>query len=207
MLFQPHTVFAQEAQSNIERIKFGKPVLPTPPAGAGSDTAVGTALIIKAAYDSCASGYTHQTASLGSCLRDYLSAQGYSDEYLNAFETRRGTGIADGCTQCVGFVGLVLTLMSGSTATVTGVNSAKEVLNSTTITAGSLVFEQISSSTPIQPGDIGVSGDGTWGHILLVNTVEGNIKFTALESNGNFDCRVTDSRTILKELYTFYRQR
>ncbi len=195
-------VFAQDAKSNTERIKFGNP--PTPPI---SSTVVGAAQAIKSAYDGCASGFTQETSGLGTCLRQQLLSAGYSEAVLDAFETRRRSGIADGCTQCLGFVGLVLTLLSGSTSTLVGIPSAKDVLNSTTITAGSLLFEQIPSTEPIQPGDIGVSGGGTWGHILLVNTIEGNIKFSALESNGNFDCRITDSRMILKELYTFYRQK
>ncbi len=205
----PKPILAQEAQSNVERIKFGNPTGPGVPIPGSTDTTsvVGAATNINAAYYSCANGYTHQSSDLGPCLRNYLAALGYSSAILDAFEARRGTGIADGCTQCVGYVGLVLTLLSGSTATVNTVGSAKDVLNSTTITAGDMIFDQISSSVPIQPGDIGVSGGGTWGHILIVNTVEGNVKFTALESNGNFDCRVTDSRSILKELYTFYRKR
>lgn len=199
---------AQEAQSNIERIKFGHPAGGVSPQPSTDTTSViGASLNIKAAYDSCANGYTQQTSQLGSCLHDYLSALGYSEDILSAFETRRASGIADGCTQCVGYVGLVLTLLSGSTSTLTGVASAKDVLNYSTITAGDVVFDKMESDVPIQPGDIGVAGGGTWGHILIVNTVEGNVKFTALESNGNFDCRITDSRSILKELYTFYRKR
>lgn len=197
-------VFAQlQTDSNTINTRVGNPPV--------SNDVVKIGMDIKSAYDACNGGDTRDTAGvLGTCLRTQLSGLEYSSAYLDAFEARRVTSLAlldaDGtfCTQCVGYVGLVLTLLSGSTSTLL-VNAASDVVGFSSINAGGVVFQKLNEGAPLLPGDIGAKGGG-FGHILVVNEVLGNIKFSALESNGNLDCRVTSGREINRDGYVFFRK-
>ena len=199
LFFYPVLAFAQ----TTVRTRVG-----SPPQNSG---ALGVAKDLKASYDKCSGGSTVDKPGLGDCLRADLLYRGYSYNVLDAFEARRKSSLVfhDGplrnptiCTECLGYVALVLTLLSGSTNTLTQL-SAAGVYPLTSFTAGSLVFNSIGPE-PLLPGDIGAKGGGS-GHIVIVNDVRGNIKFTALESNGNYDCRVTDAREINREPYNFFR--
>ena len=201
--FTTNPVFAQlQTDSNTINTRVGNPPASNDVAKIGTD--------IKSAYDACNSGDTHDTTgTLDSCLRTQLTGFGYSSELLDAFETRRKSSITshgDGtyCTECVGYVGLVLTILSGRTSTLL-VNAASDVTGLSSISAGGTVFRKLGDTEPLLPGDVGAHGGGS-GHILRVNEVLGNVKFTGLESNGNLDCRVTSSREINRDGYVFFRK-
>lgn len=203
MFFVATPVFAQlQTDSNTINTRVGNPPVLNGVAKVGID--------IKSAYDSCNRGDTHDTTGgLGSCLRTQLSALSYSSSYLDAFETRRKKSITrhpDGtyCTECVGYVGLVLTLLSGSADTL-NVTAASDVTAFSSINAGGIVFQRLNEGELLLPGDIGAHG-GEAGHILMVHQALGNIKFTGLESNGNFDCHVTSGREINRDGYVFFRK-
>jgi hypothetical protein len=203
LFFTASPVFAQlQTDSNTINTRVGNPPVLNDVAKIGMD--------IKSAYDTCNNGDTHDTnGTLGSCLRTQLTSLSYLNAYLDAFETRRKSSMTnhpDGtyCTECVGYIGLILTLLSGSTNTL-NVNAASDVTSFSSINAGGVVFQKISDSEPLLPGDIGAHG-GEAGHILMVNQVLGNVKFSALESNGNFDCHITSGREINRDGYVFFRK-
>lgn len=196
-------VFAQlQTDSNTINTRVGNPPVANDVVKIGMD--------IKSAYDACNSGDTHDTTgTLGSCLRTQLSGSGYSNSYLDAFEARRKNSITshpDGtfCTECVGYVGLVLTLLSGSTNTL-GVAYASDIASLPSLSAGTIVFQRLQDNTSLQPGDVGAKSGGA-GHVLVVNEVIGNIKFTALESNANLDCHITSTKEWNKEGWVFFRK-
>lgn len=178
------------------------PVFTSPSSGSGNSL-IKAGRDIKAAYDICENGYTYNVNNVGACLRTQLSGMGYSSSLVDAFESRRAGTITDrNCTECLGYVALALTLVSGSTNTLTQAQ-ASDVLSSSTITAGSITLTKQPAGTSPQPGDIAVAGGGA-GHIAIVNSVAGAV-FTALESNSDLDCKIRDNRSIPVDRYTFYR--
>lgn len=186
---------------------------PSPPAGSLPTTALflKAARDIKTAYDVCAGGLTYDANGIRSCLSGQLQQIGYSSANVSAFEARRRTTITDPnkCTECLGYVAIALTLVTGNTNTLTQ-PSAASVLNSSEITAGGLRFVKMPTGTLMQVGDIAVAGGG-FGHIAIVDAVIDGTIFRALESNntGN-NCRVTNTRLLpairQENPYVFYRQ-
>lgn len=196
-------VFAQlQTDSNTINTRVGNPPASNDVVKIGTD--------IKSAYDTCNNGDTHDTTgTLGSCLRTQLSGLGYSDTLLDAFETRRKSSMTlhpDGtfCTECVGYVGLVLTLLSGNANTL-GVEFASDIASLPSLSAGTIVFQRLPDNESLQPGDVGAKGGGA-GHVLVVNEVVGNIKFTAFESNANLDCHITSTKEWNKDGWVFFRK-
>lgn len=191
--------FVQEvnAQTSL-RTRVGNPTETT-------SNIVKAAQDVKTAYDSCSNGYTHQKPGLGECLSEQLLGLGYNEQQVSAYEQRRSIAFPDGCTQCVGYVGTVLSLLSSSPNTIL-VPSAASIANFSSITAGDTIYDRLPAGEPLQPGDIGAIGGG-FGHVLIVKEPDGNMAFHALESNGRLDCRVTDNRRINRDGYVFFRQR
>lgn len=194
-LLTPLGVFAQQFQSdsNIIRTTIGKPPIDNGLIAAGQD--------LKQAFDVCENGYTNFTLTLQGCLVESLTSSGRPQEKINALANEYPSTIADGCTQCLGFVRLIAALAHGNGSGL-ALNSAADVAAITSFTTGDATYQRISGSP--QPGDIGAKGGG-FGHIVIVKEVLGNVKITALESNANYDCKVTDTRQILTDGYVFFR--
>ena len=188
--------------SSTWRTRVGNPIV-------SADGLLGTGLTIKAAYDKCASGDTHEPPASLTCLRTELGRLGMEQSQIDAFSANynsRKVGSPSGrsapCIQCLGFVGLVLSTHTGNDSLQQG--SAKEVAGLQSFTAGSTVFQRLSQGTPPQPGDVAAHGGGTWGHIAIVKEVVGNVSFIALESNGDgVRCWITDDRQLLTDQYGY----
>ncbi len=194
---------AATQKSETVRTSVGDPaVLPPALDGVNSDI-LKAAIATKLAYDKCSAGYTHARVGLNNCLHDQLLSSGYSEEQIRTFEQRRQGSFADGCTQCLGFIGIVTSLITGTTDTFKQGYAGAVTENSYTF--GGITFVKIPNTEKLQPGDIGVNL-GYPGHILFVKRQLDDIRFEAVESNGDSDCRVTDDKVRLVELYQhFYR--
>lgn len=197
------SVFAQKAYSEKVPTRVGNPSTEAPGTVASSSI-VQAAQDIKDGYAQCGGGYSYNSLNV-SCMKNFLLSKGHPANLVNAFEQRRESSITDlGCSECLGYVATVLTLLSGDTDTLRYPYAAA-VLDTHTFISGADVFQQLPSSTDPQPGDIAVTGIGTYGHIVIVKQPQGAL-FTALESNGNSTCQVTDFRTLIRSNYTFYRK-
>lgn len=198
------SVFAQQrTDSNTVRTKVGNPKISNDTIKAGED--------IKAAYDACEDGYTFEKSGLGECLRTQLSSLGYDSAMIDAFESKRQSSMADGCTQCLGFVREAMALVSGSSSdNLGGFGGASALTQLQSLTAGSIVFSRVPDGQPPEAGDI-VAHDGGWGHAAIVKGINGNVNFTLLESNGEQTgdkpvCRATDYRAVNTDGYVFFRK-
>lgn len=179
------------------RTKIGNPV-------SSASSLIGASLDIKLAYESCTGGGTFEQTGLTDCLREFLATTSHSATYRDTFLATRPSTLTDrGCTECLGFVRLAATLAHGGGDGLALAN-ASAVVPLSSFSAGGITYRKISASDSLQAGDIGAHGGGD-GHIVIVNEPLGNVKFTALESNGNFDCRITDNRQILRDGYSFFR--
>ncbi len=198
------------SDSNEIRTRVGNPKIAAP----GADSLVGVGLTIKQAYDTCSGGDSHQPPASLSCLQNQLRDSGFSETQINAFSQTYPTrlvgspiGRSASCIQCLGFAGLVLSTYTNDGGTLRYA-SPSQMTGLQSFSAGGIVFQRLPSGTKPQPGDVGVHGGGTFGHIVFVIESVGNVRFKALESNGNADCRITDNRDILIDNYgyTFFRQ-
>lgn len=193
--------------SNQFVTKVGDPKEPNPGAGNFGLLKAGQDLVD--AYRTCNRGSTGNDTSLA-CLVNFLKTRGYSDQALDAFKSRYGSGGPGYCIQCVGFIALSLSLISNDSNTLkAGVSQASNIYNFSYIKAGSLTFTPIGvgNSVNIQPGDIGVTTEGSAGHILIVKSVAGGVEFIGLEANfGIPSCRATDDQDHFKRNYKFFRQ-
>lgn len=221
-IFIPQHLFAQTAPSNCVVTKVGTPLIsPTLPAncaGGSSSDVIKAGEDVKAAMDSCEQGFTFDVAGVDTCLKNYLTNVGYSPERVGAYLARRKTAMvyhvnADGrqgyCNECLGFVGTVLTLVTGDTNALLGFGAAGNVTKLQSFKAGDTTYVKIGSGiqADIQPGDIAIAGnDSDPGHITFVKEVQGNIAFIALESNANYDCKLYDTRKVQKTPYSYYRK-
>jgi len=203
----PITAFAQQqSESNVKRTRVGNPAT----TGEGL---LGVGLVIKDAYDACSSGDTHEPPASLSCLQTQLSQSGLPQAQIDAFSSNYSTrkvgspiGRGVSCIQCLGFVGLVVSTYTEADSLRYPNPKAMSGLGS--FSSGGKTFQQLARGTTPEPGDIGVHGGGTDGHIVIVKESVGNVRFKALESNGNSDCRITDTRDILIDQYgyTFFRE-
>lgn len=202
-ILNPSPVFAIEyrTESNTVQTQVGSPPVP-------SNNLVKAGEDIKNAYDQCSSGLTFEKTGLSQCLKNILTGLGYSDPLLDAFEQRRQTSLVDHvygkCTECLGFVGAVLTLITGD-VNVLRSTRASDVVNLESFPAGSNTYQKIYS-IPVQLGDIGAGSQGSNGHIIIVKDLQGEVKITAVESNANGDCRVTNAITYPKEMFVYFRK-
>lgn len=132
---------------------------------------------------------------------------------IDAFSTRYGNGFGFGaipgnCVECLGFVGLSLSLVTGDTQAMSS-SSAGNYFNVPKIESNGKTF--LPASAPPQPGDIGVtladSNDASIGHILIVKSFDSrnSAKFVGLESSYPRHCFVNDSQPHNVEAYHFYR--
>ncbi len=174
-------------------------------------------LIIKSAYDGLG-GDTHHPPATLSYLQSELKALGASEDQINAFSQSYpnrlvGSPISSknaSCIQCLGFVGLVFSTYA-KTSSALQYENPKAMAGLQSLSAGGVVFQRLPQGAPPQPGDIGIHGGGSYGHIAIVKERVGNVSFKALESNGNSDCRITDNRVILIDRadqygYVFFRE-
>lgn len=173
--------------------------------GGGSSDLVEAGEKLMAAYVACLGGSTN--AGADACLRQKLQASGFTEKQISAFETRRPGSII-GCTQCLGYVGLVTSLFNADPTSLTGFNGASDVLAINEIKSGSNTYTKMPPGTPPQAGDIGISAMNTFGHALIVKQPMGNIKFTAVEANWRH-CKATNDvqHNQSTEKYTFYRKK
>lgn len=163
---------------------------------------------LRRAYVECGkpAGATFITPLLPECLQKHLAQYGHSESKLAAFESRRKNTITGlQCTECLGYVALVLTLMTGDTNTLTQ-NSPADTIQLTSFSAGPLTFTKLPKDTQPQSGDIGLTIRESAGHILIVKSRDGNEKFTAIESNWGSSCLATDDQTHRTDFYEFYRK-
>lgn len=202
-ILTPPPVFAIEyrTESNTVQTQVGSPPVP-------SNNLVKAGEDVKSAYDQCSSGLTFEKQGLSDCLKNKLNGFGYADQTLNAFERRRQTSLVPHgwgvCTECLGFVGTVLTLVTGDINTLRSYR-ASDIVQLTSFTAGNDLYQKIYS-IPVQLGDIGAGSQGGNGHIVIVKDLQGEIKITAVESNANGDCRVTNTITYPKEMFVYFRE-
>ncbi len=172
--------------------------------GGGSSDLVQAGEKLMAAYVACLGGSTN--AGANDCIRKNLQSSGFTEKQISAFETRRPGSII-GCTQCLGYVGLVTSLFNADPTSLTGFNGASDVLAVDIIKSGSNSYKKMPPGTPPQAGDIGISAMNTFGHALIVKQPMGNIKFTAVEANWR-PCKATNDveHNQATEKYTFYRK-
>lgn len=197
------------AQSAVVRTAVGNP--PTLPLVELGEN-------IKAAYDACNRGATYESSgiNLDQCLKANLEVFGYDPQKINDFFLiRRASSMAYNpvvgapCTQCLGYIGLILSLATENPTALTGFGFASDLAPLETFSSNGTVFNKLSPTDPLLPGDIGVRpsrDENDAGHILMVAEVRGNFKFLALESNGYNDCRITEDRELNKDLFVFFRQ-
>lgn len=174
----------------------------------GGDNVLKTAQDLLDTYKTCSGSIAYP---LTKCAITKLQEKGYSNEIMRAYE-KRGRGVG-GCAQCLGYVSLALTLISGDEDTLSagrGFGAAVDLLRYSAFQSGNLTYTKLDHKN-IQPGDIGVSspgpeGIGSNGHILIANQPQGNTKFTAYESSfGGPTCSIRNDYAHNKDFYTFYR--
>lgn len=200
------TTFAQmETDSNSVITRVGNPPTSAPQGlvKAGED--------IKLAYDTCNGGSTINNSNLQSCLDNSLQGSGYSPTEITAFNTRipntlvaNGSGPVAGipCTQCLGFVGLALTLMTEDASALSGYPNAANIANLSSFTAGENTYKRIPASSA-KPGDISAIADDSAGHIYIVKDVQGAL-MVALEANAGLACKITDDGKRPVDGYVFF---
>lgn len=230
--FLPSKLLAQTSESNCVVTKVGDPTGERPACGKGGGTSdnanLRAAQDVMAAYYKCNNGDTHsplynpEKREHIECLSNELKNNGYSNEQTEAFEVRRrgslvaaqkGGGV---CVQCLGFAGISVALAEDNPGALTGNcigqnNCAAKhivILHPDGFNVGTSYYKFIGKGnrTEIQPGDIAVSTEGKWGHIVIAKENMGNARFTAVESNWNSDCKVTDGVDHPKEIFYFYRK-
>ncbi len=219
IFFNPPLAIAQISESNCILTKVGNPTEPSPACGAGGATLITEAADrIRQAYVTCGkpSGSTRlylptESYSLASCMRQSLSQYNYTSTQLDAFERSRASVIADGCSQCIGYVKSVVTLIDTSSNPFCTYCNASGVIAGDPISlrSGNYTYQKVEgdgNAADIQPGDIGVTKRGVWGHILIVKQVKDRVSFYAYQSHWKLDCMVTDNYVVDKEGYVFYRR-
>lgn len=165
------------------------------------------------------------------CIDNDLLSSGYTQAAItNTKNEVAGTNIGCG-TQCLGFVHLALILafqgadnslnqpcsaygvIFNSTCNQYGdVHQVNDYTQSFIIINGAGKYLPVGKGVIPQPGDIGVAepyndeGVKGAGHILIVKSVEGLLKFTGLESNWDEDCGTTDTNPHPNTDYYFYRK-
>lgn len=191
ILLVPIVVFAQ---TRSVRTKVGNPKL-------GDTLKIG--YDIKHAYDVCNGGYTWDPGGIGACLRTELEKLGYDENALNLFDKVRPKTLwpqeppneTRPCTQCLGYVRLVLALLSGN-PDVLGYGAAGEVAGLSSFSAGPYTWTRLPDTggtvPDLKPGDIGAHAKGGYGHIFIVVNAWG-AKLQLLESNGLGKCQITDN--------------
>ncbi len=200
----PSLSHAQISESNCVLTQVGNPAAPSPNCGKKSTTLITEASdYIRQGYVKCGrpSGATYLYDGLGGCLRgelQRLSGNKYTDIQLQAFEAVRRSVIANNCSQCIGYVKSVLALVDESTSPIPGSTNANTVINSATngnFMSGRYRYTLVGRGTAadIQPGDVGATNEGVWGHILIVKQVHNNTHFYAYESHWHLSCGVTDN--------------
>lgn len=207
----PFSTYAQmRTDSNTISTQVGHPTTSTSPSqNVSSDSVINTGEDIKAAYDHCGTN-TYERSGLASCLKGVLQGLGYTADKLSAFETRRQSSLVPEnnggrCTECLGYVGVVLAIATGDTSALLGPYSAAAVADSNSYQVGTYTYRRIPASQPPSPGDFGVSTSGGSGHIVLVKEVHG-ATFIALESNQQETCQITDNRDTPLSNYIFYHK-
>jgi len=205
VLLVPIVVFAQ---TKSVRTKVG-----TPREG---DT-IKIARDLKSAYDACNGSFTFENAvgNLASCLKEQLASMGYDENAQNLFESIRPLTLASyngsaPCTQCLGFVRLVVALESGDPNALGGgaFGFASDVANISSFTAGSQTWAKIPEGDDPQPGDIAAHGRNGAGHIMIVAEVSGS-RLTTIESNGqapNIVCKATDNLPRIDDGLVYFRK-
>lgn len=198
---------ASAQSSSTVRTRVGNP-----PTQVGGDGLLALGNILKNAYDTCSSGDTHEPPASLQCLERELVSQGLSQVQISMYRQNRGRlvespqGRNSLCLQCLGFIQTVFSIYSN--ALMPSYGSPKNMINLQTLSAGGVTFRKMPQGTSPQPGDIGVHGSGSYGHIVIVQEPIGNVRFKALESNGRNDCRITNDRDLLIDQYgyVFFRE-
>jgi len=161
---------------------------------------------LKDVFEKC--GYAYQS----DCVINALKTKGYTDQQVSSYRTRIGNAQAD-CgnggygVPCLGFVAIIGAIVSGDTNSFGG--NANDYYSKQSISFGSYTYKRLNPKDPIIAGDIGASAMGSYGHILIVKSVDqASDYFIGLESNANGNCRVTDDipRPIDRDLYAFFRK-
>ncbi len=229
----PVSIFAQSVTSAPFITKVGSPTGP-PPGGTGSNitsnnSVAQAGLDLAYAYRDCPTpkGAWFTTESIDAkrnlikrpCLEGQLTSK-YSTT-LPSFVGRYGNGLGLGaiiahgdgtyCAECMGYVALSISLATNSSNALFQSNP-RAVSVTDVFVAGDVSFVSIGSGlgTDIQPGDIGVTANGSAGHIVIVSEVspvQGGSTFKVLESNRNFDCKITINEAHNKQGYKFYRRK
>jgi len=176
--------------------------------GGGSGDLVKTGEAIVAAFRQCQAGSTY----LGNdaCVNGSLRGAGYTAAQVAQFDQRRaGSADSVGCTECLGFQSLAITLAYGD-ANPLPVGEAMDVLGRPSWSFGGVTYARIPAGAPPKPGDLGYAlpgpGDGGGNHALIVKTVRSDGTFVAVE--GNFRrCTATDDIAHGTATYAYYRKR
>ncbi|MCL4353715.1 hypothetical protein M1615_04640 [Patescibacteria group bacterium] len=181
------------------------PVTSSPSPGQENASVQQTADDVMDAFKECNTltpGYT--TYKTNNCLERFLANKGYSSDQINAFNAMNKPHHNDpGCPQCIGFVADSVALATGdSNAIYRGdagcPNDHKNILFAKNLASlprlticlngAQYSFKQVANP---QPGDIGAALAGTKdlsgmvsdkGHMLIVNKVDSNGTFWAIEA-------------------------
>jgi hypothetical protein len=182
---------------------------------------------IMQAYVKCEPpGLTFDQPGLDNCLQTYLSGAGYSSTQVSAFISRRGSSLvghsgptgSGQCTECLGYIGITAALWGGTAdagqtlGDIPTAGAVNDRYSSSGFTLGGKQYKPVGNgpSAKVIPGDIAVAGSAGCGcdHIAIVFKVLDDTHVDLLESNGGYDCKISNTRgyPVPKDSYTFYRQ-
>lgn len=215
LFFFPQATFAATQSKSLDTI------VGNPPLSLHSDID-SAASAAKQMYDACGRGFTYATMSQ-ECIDTSFSSKGFAQDHIQAFSDRRvgnkqkgitSTITGNGCSECLGFVAVSVSLATGETKTLTS-GSAADYFGSTSIVIGQTRYDRIEESQKPQPGDLGfgVGGEGIGGagHALIVQEVPEEAMFWAIESSFPNTCAVTDkssptAQKHIRRIYHFFRK-
>lgn len=182
----------------------GEPIIPVSCEGTSTtsnNNLVKAAQALHDAYVKCNGGKTYPGGN--ACMRSSLTASGFSDKQITAFESKRpGTTTQLGCTECLGFTSLALSLAYGDPSFL-GYPTARAVYNSSSFKIGGVTYTKLPAGTAPQPGDVGMGTFTSGGHAMIVKSVQGS-KVTKLEANYKA-CTATDDLVQPASDYRFFR--
>lgn len=169
---------------------------------------------IKAAYDQCSNGHTSSISqTTKDCLSKYLTSNSYSNDQVNYFIENLKHHFVGCGVQCLGFVEAAVNLVTKTQARgFLQQGTPLQILShrQNQYNSDGIIYNLVDSP---QPGDIGLTAPymdkrnngGPAGHALIVKSVESNVIFTAVESNWDNHCGLSDKVKHPSNSYYFYR--
>jgi hypothetical protein len=224
-IIDPMLSNADSFPSNCIINKIGSPTgtepgCSTTSGSSGGSTPTGNSFVdaaqaLKDAWVTCnGTGSTTYADTDVSCISSHLSKYNTGSTFTAAFNYPDyifGGVDYGGCVQCLGFVRLVAILVTNQDSTSSFLINADpaDIIGASgkVVSANGGTFTEEDSP---EPGDIGLTADGGFGHILIVkqlkpNPVDSSLdSFIAIEANW-VPCHATDDQTHLDSGFIYYR--